>query len=269
MVLQDSGFLGAERFGDAHALVGGEHDPAEGVVQCDVVVEGAGVLGDDVEGAAEGGEGAAVDGVGVRDAVGIWAGSVDSVVDHVGWEWSVMAIEITERLRHTCGVQKTAWATVDDFALVVHADEVRSLEHRPCDTEGVHPERVRLDRILSCVSMVFSLQGNSSITHPQCDVASHTLVEAKLREEAESQSQTALLIFALLVWVVELWWGGEVHLLCDGLVRLEAGLVGGGCRRNAIGSDHGDGVAVGGAVAGLCRCGRSHGEVCCLGTFKG
>lgn len=47
-------------------------------------MEGAGVLGDGVEVAAEGAEGAAVDAVGVGDAVDFWSGGVDGVVDHVG-----------------------------------------------------------------------------------------------------------------------------------------------------------------------------------------
>lgn len=49
MVLEESGFLVAECGGDGTAFVGGEHDAAEGRVGCDVVVEGAGVLGYDVE----------------------------------------------------------------------------------------------------------------------------------------------------------------------------------------------------------------------------
>lgn len=47
-------------------------------------MEGAGVLRDCVEVAAESAEGAAVDGVRVGDAIDFWAGGVDCVVDHVG-----------------------------------------------------------------------------------------------------------------------------------------------------------------------------------------
>jgi hypothetical protein len=44
-------------------------------------VEGAGVLGDHVQVTAQGAEGFSVDGMGVGDAVGVWSGGVDLVVD--------------------------------------------------------------------------------------------------------------------------------------------------------------------------------------------
>lgn len=49
------------------------------------MVEGAGVLGYCVEGAAEGAEGASVDGVGMGYCVYFGAGGVYGVVDHVGY----------------------------------------------------------------------------------------------------------------------------------------------------------------------------------------
>ena len=51
-----------------------------------VVVEGTRVLGNGVEGASEGGEGAAVDRVRVGDTIDVGTGCVHCVVDHIGWE---------------------------------------------------------------------------------------------------------------------------------------------------------------------------------------
>lgn len=87
MVLQQCGFAFPERGGDRDAFVFGEDDAFEGGVKRDVVVEGARVLSNGVEVAAEGAEGAAVDAVGVGDAVYFWSGGVDGVVDHVGWRF--------------------------------------------------------------------------------------------------------------------------------------------------------------------------------------
>lgn len=48
VVLQKSGFLVAERFGNGEAFFFSQHDAAEGGVECNVVVEGARVLCDSV-----------------------------------------------------------------------------------------------------------------------------------------------------------------------------------------------------------------------------
>lgn len=83
MVLKQCGLFLSQGSGDGEAFVGGEDDAAERIVDGEVVVEGAGVLGYGLEGAAEGAEGAAVDGVGVGYAVYVWAGGVHGVVNHV------------------------------------------------------------------------------------------------------------------------------------------------------------------------------------------
>lgn len=49
-----------------------------------VVVEGARVLGDGVEGTPEGAEGATVDGMRVGNAIHVGPGCVHCVVDHIG-----------------------------------------------------------------------------------------------------------------------------------------------------------------------------------------
>lgn len=84
MVLKKSSFAFPERGSDGDAFVLGEDDAPEGGVQRDVVVEGACVLGDGVEVAAECAEGSAVDAMRVGYAVDFWTSGVYCVVDHVG-----------------------------------------------------------------------------------------------------------------------------------------------------------------------------------------
>lgn len=131
VVLQQRGLLIAQRRGDRAAFLLGEHDAAEGVVDGEVAVEGARVLGDGVERAAEGAEGPAVDGVRVGDAVDLGARGVHGVVDHVGGL-----------------VQEADGAAVDDVARGVDEDQVGGFEVRPRDAEGVHPEGGGLDGVL-------------------------------------------------------------------------------------------------------------------------
>lgn len=66
------------------AFVGSKNDAPEGVIEGEVVVECTRVLGGYGERDAQAAEGAAVDAVGVSDAVDVRAGGVDGVVDHVG-----------------------------------------------------------------------------------------------------------------------------------------------------------------------------------------
>jgi len=112
MILHQHRLLPAEAAGDILALLGGEHDAVELAVDDVVVVEGAGVLGDGVEGAAEGAEGAAVDAVRVRGAEDVGARAVHGVVDHVGG-----------------GVEEAVVGSAgDDLAQVVDLDEVAGFD---------------------------------------------------------------------------------------------------------------------------------------------
>lgn len=131
VILQQRGLLATQRTRDRAALFLGQHHAAERVVHGEVVVEGARVLRDGVEGAAEGAEGAAVDGVRVRDAVDLGTCRVHGVVDHVGGF-----------------VEEAHGAALDDFAGCVDEDEVGGFEVRPGDAEGVDPEGGGLDGVL-------------------------------------------------------------------------------------------------------------------------
>jgi hypothetical protein len=92
MVLKQCGFLGAEGFGNSIALVCCEDNALEGVVDCEVIVEGARILRDGIETPAEGAEGAAVDAVGMGDTVDIWTCCVHRVVDHIRWGGCVVSL---------------------------------------------------------------------------------------------------------------------------------------------------------------------------------
>jgi hypothetical protein len=85
VILEKSSLLIPKRLGYSDPFVFGENDAAKGGVERNVVVESAGVLRDGVDVAAEGAEGAAIDGVRVCYAVYVWTGCVDGVVDHVCW----------------------------------------------------------------------------------------------------------------------------------------------------------------------------------------
>ena len=135
VVLEQGSLSAAQSLGDVLALLLGKHNTLEGVVKRNVVVECARVLGGDVEVDTESAESAAVDRVGVSDAVDLWAGLVHSVVDHVG-----------------CLVEQTNIAAIDDLALGVDAEEITTLQEWPGDTEWVDPEGRWLNWILCWVS---------------------------------------------------------------------------------------------------------------------
>lgn len=123
MILQERRLLPAKRRGDSMAFFSSQHNSPEGIVHGQIVVEDAGVLRDDVDGSAEGAEGAAVDGVGVRYAVDFGTRCVHGMMDHVGGS-----------------VEKAAGAAVNDLAVGADADKVRCLNDGPGDAKGVDPE---------------------------------------------------------------------------------------------------------------------------------
>ena len=157
VVLQDDGALGAEGRGDTLALLAAEDNAAEGIVDDMVVVEGDSVLGGDVERYSKGGERAAVDGMGVGDAVYLGAGSVDGMVDHVSW----VVVSVPDgcvpgrgfmpdcwRASRTGSVEQLDRAALDDLSLVVDSDEVECFQEGPRHAKGIQPEGVGLDGVL-------------------------------------------------------------------------------------------------------------------------
>lgn len=150
VVLQKTGLLAAQRGGDVLALLSGEHGALELTVHREVSVEGARVLRQHVDRAAERAEGPAVEAVRVGGAVDVGPGDVDGVVDHVRGL-----------------VEESVCAAVDDVSVLVHEDQVRLLHETEGRAQGVDPEVVSLDGI------------------SKRDVSGHTLVEPELPKEPE------------------------------------------------------------------------------------
>jgi hypothetical protein len=107
VVLQQDGLVPSQGRSDIDALLGLEHDPVKAGVDRTVLVEGAAVLGDDVEVAAERAECTAMDAVTVGHAVDLWPRRMNGMVNHVGGT-----------------VQQATVAALDDVALVVDPDEI-------------------------------------------------------------------------------------------------------------------------------------------------
>ncbi len=183
MVLQQRRLLVPETSGDVLPFLLGEDDAVELAVDDVVVVKGTRVLGDDVQLAAEGAEGTAMDGMGVRGAEDVRPGGVDGVVDHVGG----------------C-VEEAAFPSVNDFAGGVYLDEIAGSDQGEGDAEGVDPEGGRVDGVA------------------EGDVPGDAFVVAKFAEDAEGEGEAAFQIGALGVFVREGGWGGEFyHLRRSGL----------------------------------------------------
>ena len=166
VVAKDDSLVVAEGGGDALALFGVDHHAGVVVEEPVVLVEGADVLGDGVESAAQAGPRLAVDRVGVGGGHHVGPGRVDLGVDGEG------------------GPVDGAVA-FHDLALGIDADEVGDRDVAEVDGEGIHPEELG----------VLGVTGG--------DVPGHALVEAELGEEPETGGQTLLAVLALLLDGVE------------------------------------------------------------------
>jgi hypothetical protein len=106
---------------------------------------------------------------------------------------------------HVCRrVEQTAWASVDDLALVVYEDQIRGLDQTECDTKGVHPEGCGVDRVLAEVSGLVAVMMLVERTYTQGDMSGNAFIVSVLAENTECGGQPALEICSLLVRVVKL-----------------------------------------------------------------
>ena len=153
----------AEGVGDALALLGVEHHAGVVVEQAVVLVEGAGVLGEGVEQAAQRRQRLAVERVGVGGGDHVGAGGVDLGVDGEGG-----LVERPSRPRRP----RPSWSTR-------RRSEARIV--LKCMPERVDPEVVG----------VLGVAGG--------DVAGHALVEAELAEEPERGGEALLAVQALVL----------------------------------------------------------------------
>ncbi len=143
-----------------------EHDAGEVVVDADVVVEGAGVLGEGLDGHLQAAQRLAVGPVCVRGGQDVGAGRVHRAVDgHRGTVDRAVAL--------------------DDLALVADPDQVAALDHAEVHAEGVDPEGVGLGRVADG------------------DVSGDALVQAGLAEHPERRCELGLAVRTLLLDGVE------------------------------------------------------------------
>jgi hypothetical protein len=188
MVLEKCGLAVAETVCDVFALLFSEDDAVELAVDGVVVMEGAGVLGDGVELAAEGAEGAAVDAVGVGGAEDVWPRGVYGVVDHVGGGVEEAVIVV---------------AAIDDLAGGVDLDQVARLDQGEGQAERVDPEGGGVDGVA------------------EGDVAGDAFVVAELAEDTEGEGQAAFEVGTFFVLVREGGWGRKLHHLRHGRLGVD------------------------------------------------
>ena len=103
-----------------------------------------------------------------------------------------------------CRVEQTAWASVDDLAVVVYEDQIRGLDQTECDTKGVHPEGCGVDGILAKVSGLVTVVMLVETTYTHGDMSGIAFIVSVLAENAECGRQPALEVCSLLVRVVKL-----------------------------------------------------------------
>jgi len=170
MILQQSSLLPAQTSRNILALLLRQHDPIETLIKHMIVVESARILRQRLQLPAQRAECPPVNTMAVRSAHDVRPGLVDRRVYHVRG-----------------GVEQAVLAAVDDFAAVVHEDQVGFGDQAEGAAEGVHPEAVRLHGVA------------------QGDVARDALVEAVFAEDAEGSGEPAFEVFALFVLVGEGW----------------------------------------------------------------
>ena len=176
MVLQDGRLAAAQSGRDALALVELRHHSAVAVEDDVVFVEGAGVLGQRAQRAAQRRERLAVHRVAVGRGHHVGAGRVDLGVDG-------------ER-----GPVQEGTLAVDDVAVRVHPDQVRGRDVGERHAPRVDPERL----------------GILGVADGHMARGAHRAVlEAELGEDPVSGGQTLLAVLALLLHRVE---GGQVPL---------------------------------------------------------
>lgn len=96
-----------------------------------VLIEGAGILGDDVQRPAKGTEAPSIDAVAVSSSIDVRPSLMDRAVDHEG-----------------CRVEEPDGPTVDNLAFLIHLNEIGSLDEREGDSKRVDPEGFRVDWVL-------------------------------------------------------------------------------------------------------------------------
>lgn len=80
------------------------------------------------------------------------------------------------------------WPSIDDLALWVDENKIRSLQHADCKSEWIHPEVIRHHGIA------------------QRDVPGDAFIEAKFGKETESEHKAGFQVRSLFVLISEYRW---------------------------------------------------------------
>ncbi|MNN14598.1 hypothetical protein D3C81_1276720 [compost metagenome] len=193
MVLEDGGLVVAQRVGNALAFVEFHHHAAEVVVQRVVVVEGADILGQRIELAAQRGPRAAMGAVRVRRRHGVRPGLVHARVDG-----KRRRVDRVVALHHV--------------AVVIAADQVGHRHLAEMDAERVDPE------------------GVLELGVARGDMTGHAFIEPEFREQPERRRQPLLAVQPLLRRGVELGRARQVAVAGLDLLGQALGhVVGAGC----------------------------------------
>ena len=174
MVAQDHRFVGAEGVADPLALRGVKDDAGVTVVQADVFVERASVLGERFDGHLQARQSLAVGPVRVRGGDDVRTRSVDSTMDRDG--------------RAVDGP-----VALDDVAGMVDPDEVALLDQAEVHAERVHPVGVGELRVSGGEVTGDSLVQPGLAEHPEgrrkADLAVHALVLDRREAFGQRHSQ--------------------------------------------------------------------------------
>ena len=78
-------------------------------------------------------------------------------------------------MRLTSLVQQPHTAAINNLSVMVDSDQIRCSEGGPSDSEGIHPERSRFNRVLENIRDLVedNLKGTTK-THPDSDMSSNT-----------------------------------------------------------------------------------------------
>ena len=174
MILQQRSLLPAQTSRNILPLLLRQHNPIETLIKRMILMESARILRQALQLPPQSAESPPVNTMAVRSAHDVRPGLVDRRVYHVRG-----------------GVEQAVLAAVDDFAAVVHEDQVGFGDQAEGAAEGVHPEAVGLDGVA------------------ECDVPSDTLVEAVFAEDAEGGGEPAFEVVAFGEFVGEGWGAGR------------------------------------------------------------
>ncbi len=138
-------------------------------------MKSASVLVDSIQLPAQRAEAAPIDTVAVGSADHIRTSFVNRSMNHV-----------------SSRVKQPDWPTSNDLSSVIDLDEIGGFDKGEGNTEGIHPEGSRVDRILLNKVSSRSNRNLRARAHPQSDMPRNTFIKAKLSKNSEGRSESTL-----------------------------------------------------------------------------